>query len=941
MKRKILVASMLLLFTLFSMRAEDWPSASQLKQLPLDKNVKHGVLDNGLNYYILHNEEPKGKANFYIAQKVGSAQEEPDQFGLAHFLEHMAFNGTAHYPPGSLDRYLQSKGIRDGVDINAGTSYDQTVYNINNVSTSDQNLMDSVLLVLYDWSCGILLDEAEINAERGVIREEMRTREDAMQRMLQEVSPIIFPEPQYQHPIIGTEEVIMNFSPETIRAYYKKWYRPDLQGIIIVGDFDADEMEKKVVELFSKVEMPENPAERVYPPYTGNEEPIYAYYKDPELPYNLAEIMFKSEPLPRDIRNTLQLYMGLEIPKNIISYLLNQRLSEFAQSPDCGYVSAIVDFDDFFISKAAQAMNVEVIAKSDINLAVSQAMSVIARACSTGFTQSEYDRVKNIIISELQNQLNRKDKTSNNVLAQQIILHFLDNEPYPGIEADFKLWKQVFMLMNVDAINELSTDLLDLEDLVIVCAQPDKEGVTVTSEEVMIGIIQDALNAEYEPYVEESINEPLISKLPQPGQIIDKQSDPDLGKIYTLSNGAKVVVKSTDFSADEILFAAFKNGGFQSYEASQAPNVRVMSGVFENAQFGPFDHVNFNKYLAGKKISLSFGNDISRDLMVGKSTVKDLTNFMEWIYTAFTDLKADENAFNIYLEAEKTKVANQESNPSNILQSVLQSTLYNNNPFTNIPDMKMYENVDYNKSLDLLHKALSNGAAYTYVFVGNIEESDFEPLLEQYLATLPSSPIIEPSIVTPINLVKGQIKKEFKQKMLTPTVEIMDVYTGYNLPNSVLNQIFMRMAGQDVMTVFTETLREEEGGTYSPAAMGLYLPEMNVWELLYQVSTAPEKSKNIIDRADMEMDKIFSKGATADHFMRIKEGMLQQYKNNSRNNSFLRSWIIIHLSYPEINFISGYQPALESMTLEDFNNFLKNLYNGENRIQLIMEGIAE
>ena len=940
MRRKILV-SMLLLFAMFAVMAEDWPSASQLRPLPLDKNVKHGVLDNGLNYYILHNEEPKGKANFYIAQKVGSAQEEPDQYGLAHFLEHMAFNGSDHFPPGSLDRYLQSKGLRDGADINAGTSYDQTVYNINNVPTSDQNLMDSVLLLLRDWSCGILLDEAEIDAERGVIREEMRSREDAMQRMLQAVSPIIFPEPQYKHSIIGTEEVIMNFSPETIRAYYKKWYRPDLQGIIIVGDFDADEMEKKVVELFSTIEMPENPAERVYPPFTGNDEPIYAYYTDPELPYNLALIMFKAEPLPREIRNTLEMYLSDEITKSIISVLLNQRLAEFAQSPDCAYISAIVDFGDFYISKAAEAMNVEVVAKSDINLAVSQTMGVIARACSTGFTQSEYDRVKDMITSELQNQLNRKDKTNNNVLAQQIIQHFLDNVPYPGIEADYKLWQQAFMLMNLNTINIISAELLDLEDLVVICAQPDKEGVTVTSKEVMIGTIQDALNAEYEPYVEETINEPLISNPPQPGKITDKKSDPDLGQIYTLSNGANVVVKSTDFSADEILFAALKNGGYQSYEASQAPDVRVMSAVFENAQFGPFDHINFNKYLAGKKISLSFGNDISRDLMVGKSTVKDLPDFMEWLYTSFTDLKADETAFNRYLQAEKTKVANLESDPNYIIQTVMQSTLYNNNPFTNIPDVKMYESVDYNKALDLLHKTLSNGAAYTYIFVGNIEESAIEPLLEQYIATLPSSTVIEPAIVTPIEMAKGQIKKEFKQPMLTPTVEIMDVYTGYNLAPSALNQIMVRMVGQDVMTVFTETLREEEGGTYSPGAMGMYLPEKNAWELLYQVITAPEKSKNIIDRANKEMDNIFANGATADHFMRIKEGFLQQYNNNSRSNSHLRSWIIMLLSYPEINLISGYKPALESLTLDDFNNFLKNLYNGENRIQIIMEGTAE
>ena len=936
MKKKLSLLFCLIVMGIFCVKAEEWPDVSELMPLPLKSEIRHGVLDNGLNYFILHNEEPKGKANFYIAQKVGSTQEEPSQYGLAHFLEHMAFNGSVHFPPGSLDRYLQSKGLRNGADINAGTGYDQTVYNINNVPTSDQNLMDSVLLVLYDMSCGILLEESEIDAERGVIREEMRVRENSMQRMLQTISPQIFPEPQYQHPIIGTEDVIMNFTPETIRQYYKKWYRPDLQGIIIVGDFDAQQMEQKVVELFSQVPMPENPAKRIYPPFSGNEKPIYAHYSDTEMSYDMALIMFKDEPVPTEIRNTLQMYLSQDMPKVIISLLINQRLDEYGQNPDCSYANADVSFGSFLISKAADAFSIEVISKNDINRAVTEAMSVVARACKTGFTESEYNRVKEIILSDLQNQLNEKDKTNNGALAQEIIQYFLNNTPNPGIEAEYQIWNQGFMLFSVDEINQICSELLTPENLVVVCAQPDKEGITVTSEDVMIGNILDALQAEYEPYVEETIDEPLISSLPAPGKITDKKVTSDIGTIYTLSNGVKVVVKDTDFSADEILFLAFKEGGYQSYAASQAPDVLMMSGVFDNAKFGPFDQINLRKYLAGKKVSIDLGLDGSKDVISGRSTIKNFPDLLEILYTSFTNLQPDLKAFNAYLDSEKAKIVNFENTPDYIFNKIFQETVYSDNPFKVLPSVKLYDGVNYEKAFELVQKMLSSASDFTFLFVGNLDEEMIEPLLEQYIAILPKEKISKPQILTPISIAKGQIVKDFSQIMQTPSVTIGNLYSGYNLSNTLKNQIMMRMAGQVVSTVFTETLREEEGGTYTPYATGLYDSDLNIWEILYQVSTAPEKKTTIMDRADAEMNNIFTNGSSADHFGRIKEMLLQQYKNNSRNNQVMRSWILTQLLYPQINYITDYENVLNSITLEEFNSFLKKLYNGDNRIQVIM-----
>ena len=319
--------------------------------LPLNPEVRHGQLPNGLNYYILHNEEPKERVNFYIAQKVGSTLETPQQLGLAHFLEHMAFNGTKNFPGKNMLNYLQSKGIRFGADINAYTAFDETVYNINNVPSTDKALCDSVLLVLHDWSGSILLEEDEINAERGVIEEEWRSRNSANSRMFEAILPIVFKEYQYQQTPIGKMEIVRNFKPEELRAYYKKWYRPDLQGIVIVGDIDAEEMEKKVIALFSEIPVPENAAERTYPEVSDNEQPIYAYFKDKELQFPSVQVMFKSEKLPWEFRNTVEGFMQTQILQKVICNMINTRLSDYAQKPECKYVYAGVSFGDYLVAK--------------------------------------------------------------------------------------------------------------------------------------------------------------------------------------------------------------------------------------------------------------------------------------------------------------------------------------------------------------------------------------------------------------------------------------------------------------------------------------------------------------------------------------------------------------------------------------------------------------
>ena len=912
-----------------------------LQQLPLNPKVKSGVLPNGLSYFIMHNEEPKERANFYIAQKVGSTLENQDQLGLAHFLEHMAFNGTTNYPGKNMLNYLQSKGIRFGADINAYTAFDETVYNINNVITTDKNLMDSVLLVLHDWSCDILLEDAEIEAERGVIQEEWRVRNDAQTRMYTAILPQIYEEYQYQQMPIGKMDVVMNFKPDVLRAYYKKWYRPDQQGIVIVGDFDADEMEKKVIELFSTIEMPENAAPREYPSVSDNEKPIFVSYTDPELTNLLTIISFKSDPMPRDMKNTLPGYIQENILMRLISQMINNRLSEFAQTPECRYIYAGVGFGDFYVSKTKFAFDVRVLAKKDSRDAVEDAMSVVARACKTGFNETEFDRAKQELMANLEKAYAEKDKTNNGALASELCRYFIDNEPAPGIETEYQLWQMLLPQLPIDAINEAVKELMTDDNIVVVTSAPKAEGFEIVTEEAMLSTLSQVMNAEYEALVEEKITEPLIPTLPAPGSILSETNDPKLdAQVLKLSNGVKVILKSTDFAGDEILMTAFRNGGKRIYEPSQAANVIMMEDVLETAKRGNFDNKTMKKYLAGKNVRVGFSVDTYSDNFNGNSTVKDLPTLFELIYSTFTDLNPDKDTYNVEAERMRPILENQEKNPQNIFFDQVTNTVYCKNPLLQSQTVEILDEMNYDETFGLVKDVLGNVADYTFVFVGNITPEVINPLIEQYLASIPSQAVSKPVIKTEIKTAKGQVTNDFKQVMETPATMVYNVYSQGNLDNTVANQIMIRLVGSILSNIYTETLREEEGGTYSPSAGAVYNSENGEWNILYVFFTNAEQQNKLINRAHDELLKLLNNGTDEANFNKAKQAMIKQYEINSRKNGYWLNTLSSQLKYPEVDLVNEYDETLQGISLDMFNDFMKNLYNGENRVQVIMEGVA-
>lgn len=557
--------------------------------LPIDEQVRYGVLDNGLTYYIRHNETPKNRAEFHIAQRVGSILEEDNQSGLAHFLEHMAFNGLEHFPGKTMLNYLEHNGIKFGVDINAYTGFDETVYRVSNVPTTNSGLVDSCLLVLHDWACAILLEGDEIDNERGVIHEEWRTRNNAEWRILEKILPTVFAGSQYANRLpIGSMDVVMNFPYQDLRNYYHKWYRPDNQGIIIIGDFDADQIEARVKELFGSIKMPENPAERIYYPVPDNVEPIYAVGCDKEGTTTDIEVCFKHDPMPRELRGTM---MGAldDYVKAVANIMLNNRFKEITNKPNAPFMNAYAYDEPLFgitVTKDAFSLNATV-EEGKVIEGLKGVIREAERVNRYGFTATEYDRAQADLLSEYENLYNERNNRRNIQYANEYIRHFINGGYIPGIETEYQLMKNMAPQIPLEVVNQYIEEIINDSNMVICVTGPEKEGVVYPTSEEAIAAIKAVREEEIAAYVDEVSDEPLLSKELAGGRVIAEIEGVLPGTTeWILSNGVKVVLKPTDFRDDEILMVAVSEGGKNLYDKTDASNLNAFKMLYETGGWG-------------------------------------------------------------------------------------------------------------------------------------------------------------------------------------------------------------------------------------------------------------------------------------------------------------------------------------------------------------------
>lgn len=936
--KKILVTIGMVLLACMAALAQEMPP------IPIDPNVRIGHLDNGLTYYIRHNEEPKGQANFYIAQKVGSILEEENQRGLAHFLEHMCFNGTQKFPGNGVVKYCEKIGVKFGADLNAYTSIDETVYNIDNVPVSTTpSTIDSCLWILHDWADGLLLEGDDIDHERGVIHEEWRSRlgGSAMARMQEKLLPEIYPGNRYgQRMPIGLMDVVDNFPYQAIRDYYEKWYRPDQQGIVVVGDIDVDQVEAKIKAIFGTIAKPVNPAERYYIQVEDNKEPIVSMAKDKEQQYAISYIFLKHDAYPTEAKGKLD-YMLVNLINEVSQYALAERISELAEQADPPYMQAAIHDEDFFYSKTKGAYTgIAVTSEKGLERGITTVYREMLRAARHGITEGELERAKANILTQLESAYNERDKVKSRNYCKEYVRHFIDNEPIPGIENEYKLAQQLLPYLTVEVVNNYMKELVPEGNLVVACMLPEKEGVTYPTKEELLNAMNKVAAEDIAAREEKTSNEPLIKKMPKAGKVTKTENGPFGYKKLTLSNGAVVYLKTTDFKADEIQMTAFSQGGTSLYGDKDAVNLKVADELFCIGGLGNFNMTELGKALSGKKVSGYPSINTYSEGLDGKTTPKDFETMMQLVYLYFTAQRADNSAFQSWKTKEAAVLANAATNPMKALNDSIRKELYPNMQRLGSLTLDELNQVNYKRCMQIGKERFADASDFTFVFTGNIDESTAIPMIEQYIAALPAKGKKETYRDFGAKWREGVRNNIFKRGMEIPTATVFMAQGGkvdYNLKNKLVYSI----ADQVLDIMMTEEIREKEGGTYgvSVSAQVNKLPQPNVmYQVYYQ--TDPDKYEFLNKRIEEILAEFIQDGPSATNMAKVKEYMVKKHTENLRENRYYSN-CMRELLVNGLDAFTDYDKVLESITANDVRLAMDNLVKQGNKVIVVMHGVEK
>ncbi|NLA61659.1 MAG: insulinase family protein, partial [Bacteroidales bacterium] len=833
--RKILSTLAILVITITAFAQQNPPQ-------PMDPAVRHGKLDNGLTYYIRHNSLPENRADFYIAQKVGSMQEEDSQAGLAHFLEHMAFNGTTNFPGKEMLNFLEVNGVKFGENVNAYTSFDETVYYLSNVPVMRQGMVDSALLILHDWANEIALEGEEIESERGVIREEWRTRGGAQSRLWEKMLPVMFKASKYANRLpIGSIDVINNFEHQEIRDYYEKWYRPDLQGIIIVGDIDAEKVEAQVIELFSKIELHPDAAERVYFPVPDNEETIVSIASDKEATNTSLMLFYKHEPLPDEIKLSEAGFV-LNYIKSVASSMINDRFEEITQKPNSPFLGAYAYDGDFFVAKTKDAWTVASASADDkIEDALAAMIRETERMKRFGFTESEYERARENTIKRYENSYNNRDKQPNRVYSQEYVSSFTNNEPFPGIDYEYNMINMIAPNIPLEVINQSVGQMIQDNNMVISISGPEKEGLVYPTAEEVLALVERTKAEEIEAYAEEVSDEPLIVTPPAQGEIAKTEVNEALdATVWTLSNGMKVVLKETDFKDDEIIMTASSTGGYSQYAIQEPLNAKVMSDIMSLGGVGNFSTVNLRKVMAGKTASARPTVSLTSQGFSGSSSIKDFETMMQLVHLYFTAPRQDQDAFDSFIERMQSALKNAEAEPMVAFSDTISHTLYGDNPLTGRLKLEDLKNIDYDKIMTMYKQIFLNPGSFVFTFVGNIDQEAIKPAVLTYLASLPGEAVKGEFLEVPMDIRKGVHTNIFQQEMQNPKASVFNVFSG-EIERTQKNRVTMSIFDQILDIVYTEKVREDEGGTYGVSSRGSiarYPANQTILQIMYDTDPA-------------------------------------------------------------------------------------------------------
>ncbi len=911
--------------------------------LPQDPTIRTGKLKNGLTYYIRHNAKEPGLADFYIAQKVGSIQEEPRQRGLAHFLEHMAFNGTKHFPGKGkqlgIVPWCETIGVKFGANLNAYTSVEQTVYNISSVPLKREGIADSCLLILNDWSHYLLLDDKEIDKERGVIHEEWRTRRAgrAVQRLMEQAMPKVYKGTKYEDCMpIGSMDIVDNFPYQDLRDYYHKWYRPDLQAIVVVGDVDVDKMEKKIKKLFSKIPAAKNPAKREYYPVSDNDKMIVDIEKDKEQPVVLCHLYQKRDVTPDAEKNDEKYLRGSYID-DLIGTMVNDRLAELRQQALPPYQSATGRASTFFLSRMKESFSMSVSCKENNILGgLIAAVGVAERIRQHGFTQAELDIAKGLKLNHDERKFRERDDRRNSKYVSACIQHFLNSEPLLSVEQQLELTRRFDREVTLAEVNAAVRELITDKNQVAILYAPDKEGLVLPTEEQIEDVILAAQQLSYAPYEEKQLADKLIEQLPKAGSIVSEKAYKHGFTEWTLSNGMKVYVKKTDYAADAVSFRMQAEGGTSVFSNEEAPNFALLNSAITDAGVGQFDATTLRRMLSGKSVRVQPSVNTRGQSISGGVSLKDMPTLFELVHLYFTQPRRDTVAFASLINRTHAFLTNRNASPKVDYNDSIRAILYDHHPRLAPVVQATLDKVNYDRILEIYRHAFSDASNFKTVIIGNYDEQELRRLCCQYLASLPSTGKHEQINWQNVpKMIEGSSVNRFTKKMSTPLANV-SIFCSADVPFAPQADLELDFLKRCLSIAYTDSVREEKGGTYGVSVdFDLSKDEKPNTTLSISYNADPQRYEELNPIIYQQLENIAKYGPVASSVDKVKQYLIKQYGQAAITNDYW-SYIIWHELDDDADFDKDYCKMVEEMTAAQIQRMAQRLLDAKRCIEVTM-----
>ena len=896
--------------------------------LPHDPEMVVGKLPNGMTYYLRHNKEPKERASFYIIQNVGALLENDDQNGLAHFLEHMAFQGTKHFPGKKIITTLEKHGVAFGRNLNAYTAFNETVYNISAVPTTNPKLLDTCLLILHDWSNYLTLSDKEIDAERGVITEEWRTRRNSRARINEQLFPVLFKGSKYaERDVIGSLDVIQNFKYQTIKDFYNQWYRSDLQAIAIVGDFDVKEMEEKVKALFSKIPAVENPSPRPSFEIPAHDEMYYVLATDKEATSSSIQV---STIAPNKESKNTHLHLKNSLIHAFFNNMINARLSEILQQANPPYVNGYIYFGAFVRGYSTYA--VATTAKpNEEAIALETIVTENERIKRFGFTASELERAKTNMLVSLESSYKQKDKANSEGHIRRMQNHFLEQEPMVSTDYYHQFANEIIPTITLEEVNAKVKEWNTEENRTVAITGPSENAKHLTEEEV-VSILEKVSQAEITPYVDAVSDAALINEELIGSKITKTKQVPELKAVeWTLANGAKVVFRKANYDKDRVALSSYSEGGSSLYGMDMIVSAQNASSLVGSFGLGDFDAITLNKVLTGKIANCSVSIDDLSESVNGSSTPKDFETMLQLLYLRFEHPRFDKEIFESNINRDRSMLPNYLKTPQKIMQDSIQLTMTNYHPRSFVYNEEYLNKIDFKQIEQIYRDRIKDASDFTFFIVGNIDEDTVRPLVEKYIGSLKSENRKESGIDHQIKVPVGKTVKVIELDLETPKATVV-----INLSKEMKNSIHRNLSNFVLKGIldlrFTENIREKEGGTYgvNVQASAMRVP-YSKYSMNIKFDCDPDKAERLKSLVYKELKQITEQAPTQEEMDKVTLSLLKNREQSKNHNSF---WMDAIYNYyvKGINSADSknFEEVVEKLSPKTIQKFAKSLFDDAN-----------